>query len=169
MPNFTNLPERHFVDKAKKLSFGDQDKDTYFDGDTLNTMLDEIQTIKNTSVKYITHTVRPQPSTATLPCALRLTSGTYNDIIDEINAGNIVNLRFLGKYNLDIDCRYEGRYGYPAEDDDKTNFYIFSVPSLEASPTYALKKRVYIVIDKMGGTNNSKAFGISSAIVGIEM
>lgn len=46
MPNFTNLPERHFVDKAKKLSFGDQDKDTYFDGDTLSAMLEAIAELK---------------------------------------------------------------------------------------------------------------------------
>lgn len=46
MPNFTNLPERHFVDKAKKLSFGDQDKDTYFDGETLEAILEEIEKLK---------------------------------------------------------------------------------------------------------------------------
>lgn len=54
MANFTNLPERHFVDKAKKLSFGDQDKDTYFDGETLDDMLTAISDLQKKSIELST-------------------------------------------------------------------------------------------------------------------
>lgn len=50
MANFTNLPERHFVDKARRLSFGDRDSDTYFDGETLEAMLETIQQLQNAHV-----------------------------------------------------------------------------------------------------------------------
>ena len=46
MPNFTDLPERHYVDKAKRLSLGGKDSDTYFDGETLETMLNAIEELQ---------------------------------------------------------------------------------------------------------------------------
>jgi len=54
MANFTNLPERHYVDKAKKLSFGDQDSDTYFDGETLDEMLTAISDLQKKAVELLT-------------------------------------------------------------------------------------------------------------------
>lgn len=79
MPNFTNLPERHFVDKAKKLSFGDQDKDTYFDGDTLNVMLEEIEALKAKKyyMHYITLHGNPPQTNSTITLATIVT--TSND------------------------------------------------------------------------------------------
>lgn len=46
MPNFTNLPERHFVDKAKKLSFGDKDSDVYFDGEALEALINNVEDLQ---------------------------------------------------------------------------------------------------------------------------
>lgn len=46
MPNFTELPERRFVDKAKNLSLSGKDSDTYFDGETLEAILEEIEKLK---------------------------------------------------------------------------------------------------------------------------
>lgn len=46
MPNYTNLPERHYVDKARRLSLGGKDTDTYFDGETLETILDALEDLQ---------------------------------------------------------------------------------------------------------------------------
>ena len=46
MPNYTELPERRYVEKAKNLSLGGRDSDTYFDGETLETMLTAIQDLQ---------------------------------------------------------------------------------------------------------------------------
>ena len=46
MPNYTELPERRYVEKAKNLSLGGKDSDTYFDGETLETMLTAIQDLQ---------------------------------------------------------------------------------------------------------------------------
>ena len=46
MPNFTNLPERHFVDKAKRLSLGDKDSDVYFDGEALEALINTVEDLQ---------------------------------------------------------------------------------------------------------------------------
>ena len=50
MANYTELPERHYVDKARRLSLGGRDSDTYFDGETLETLIDELTKLKNNQV-----------------------------------------------------------------------------------------------------------------------
>lgn len=46
MSNFTNLPERHFVDKAKRLSLGDKDSDVYFDGEALEALINTVEDLQ---------------------------------------------------------------------------------------------------------------------------
>lgn len=171
MPNYSNLPERHFVDKAKKLSFGDQDKDTYFDGDTLNAMLEEITALKENQVTTNTYGVMPSRADHPNPCGVYFVKSgiNYKTVMNDIKAGKIVQIKYtdLGS-NLQLVCAYAGKCGMPAEDGyEQCDFYVFSCPYIVMNQSEILEKTFYIVLDYTGGTKNNALFGINAALVAI--